>query len=45
MVLTLVRAPPSLLPALVEVTAGAHEAADHCGDDGHEEEDRRGDAG
>lgn len=33
-----------VLPALVEVAAGAHEAADDGGDDGDEEHDGRGDA-
>lgn len=44
-VLGLVRCPASLLPSLVKVTAGAHEAADHCSDDSHEQKDGRGNTG
>ena len=40
--LTVVRCPTSLLPALVEVTAGAHEAAHHGGNDGYKQQDGRG---
>lgn len=43
--LTIIRCPAPLLPSLVEVTAGAHEAADHRRDDGHKQEDGRGNAG
>lgn len=43
--LTIVRCPAPLLPSLVEVTAGAHEAADHGRDDRHKQEDGGGDAG
>lgn len=42
--LSLIRCPPSLLPSLVKVTTGAHEAADHCSDDGHEQQNGGGDA-
>lgn len=42
--LTIKRCPPPLLSPLVEVTAGAHEAAHHGGDDGHKQEDGGGDA-
>lgn len=42
--LTIVRRPAPLLPSLVQITAGAHEAADHGGNDGHEQEDGGGDA-
>lgn len=42
--LTVERCPPPLLSPLVEVTAGAHEAAHHGGDDGHKQEDGGGDA-
>lgn len=38
------RCPPPLLSPLVEVTAGAHEAAHHGRDDGHKQEDGGGDA-
>ncbi len=42
--LTIIRCPAPLLPSLVEVTAGAHEAADHGRNDGHKQEDGGGDA-
>lgn len=42
--LTVKRCPAPLLPSLVEVAAGAHEAADHGGNDDHKEEDGGGDA-
>lgn len=42
--LTVVRCPAPLLPPLVQVAAGAHEAADHGRDDRHEQEDGGGDA-
>lgn len=42
--LTIKRCPPPLLSPLVEVTAGAHEAAHHGRDDGHKQEDGGGDA-
>lgn len=42
---TVERRPAPLLPSLVEVAAGAHEAADHGGNDDHKEENGRGDAG
>lgn len=37
--LTIIRCPAPLLPSLVEVTAGAHEAADHGRNDRHKQED------
>lgn len=42
--LTIIRCPAPLLPSLVEVTAGAHEAAHHGGNDGHKQQDGGGDA-
>lgn len=39
--LTIIRCPAPLLPSLVKVTAGTHEAADHGRNDGHKEEDGR----
>lgn len=42
--LTIKWCPAPLLSPLVEVAAGAHEAAHHGGDDGHEQEDGGGDA-
>lgn len=42
--LTIIRCPAPLLPSLVEVTAGAHEAADHGRNDRHKQEDGRGNA-
>lgn len=42
--LTIKRCPPPLLSPLVEVTAGAHEAAHHGRNDGHKQEDGGGDA-
>lgn len=33
-----------MLSSLVEVTAGAHEAADHGGNDRHKQEDGGGDS-
>lgn len=42
--LTIIRCPAPLLPSLVEVTAGAHEATDHGRNDGHKQEDGGGDA-
>lgn len=39
-----IRCPPSLLSSLVEVAAGAHEAANHCRNDGHEQQNGRSDA-
>lgn len=43
--LTIVGRPAPLLPPLVEVTAGTHEAADHRRDDGHKQENGGRDAG
>lgn len=42
--LTIIRCPAPLLPSLVEVTAGAHEAADHGRNDRHKQQDGGGDA-
>lgn len=42
--LTIIRCPASLLPSLVKIAAGAHEAAHHGGNDGHEQEDGGGNA-
>lgn len=42
---TLIRCPAPLLPSLVEVTTGAHEATDHGRNDADKQENGGGDAG
>lgn len=42
---TIIRRPAPLLPSLIEVTAGTHEATNHGCNDGHKQQNGRGDPG